>query len=88
MLGQHGQERLKVVAGKWLDVHLGAGQQVADRHRLQALGRRVRRHDDLDALAHERQPHLDEDLLRRRRRETANGADSALAKPSRVARTM
>ena len=62
MLGQHRQQRLKVVAGERLDVHLRAGQHVAHRHRLQALGRRVGGDDDLDALADERQPHLDEHL--------------------------
>ncbi len=55
---QHGQQRLKIVTRERLDVHLGAGQHVADRHRLQALGRRVGRRDDVDALADEGQAHL------------------------------
>ena len=78
---QHRQQRLEVVAGERLDVHLRAGQHVADRDRLQALGRRVGGHDDVDALAHERQPHLDQHLLGLARRCTSNGADSASAKP-------
>ena len=61
---QHRQQRLEIVAGERLDVHLRAGQHVADRHRLQALGRRVGGHDDVDALADERQSHLDEHLFR------------------------
>ena len=64
MLGQHRQQRLEVVAGQRLDVHLRAGQHVADRDRLQALGRRVGGHDDVHALANERQPHLDQHLFR------------------------
>ena len=60
---EHRQQRLKIVARERLDIHLRAGQHVADRHRLQALGRRVGRNDDLDALADERQSHLDEHLL-------------------------
>ena len=60
---EHGQQRLEVVARERLDIHLRARQHVADRHRLQALGRRVGRDDDLDALADERQSHLDEHLL-------------------------
>ncbi len=63
MLGQHRQQRLEVVAGQRLDVHLGAGQHVADGDRLQALGRRVGGDDDVDALADERQAHLDEHLF-------------------------
>ena len=60
---QHGQQRLKIVTRERLDVHLGAGQHVADRHRLQALGRRVAHRDDVDALADECQPHLDEHVV-------------------------
>ena len=60
---EHRQQRLKIVAGQRLDIHLRAGEEVADRHRLQALRGRVGGHDDLHALAHERQAHLDEDLL-------------------------
>ena len=61
---EHRQERLEVVARQRLDVHLGAAQHIADRHRLQALGRRVGGHHHLHALPDERQPHLDEHLLR------------------------
>ena len=60
---QHRQQRLKVVAGQRLHVHLRAGEQVADRHGLQALGGGVGRQDHLDAFADEGEAHLDQHLL-------------------------
>src|SRR4030095_15356883 len=60
---QNRQERLKVITGQGLNVHLGAPQDIADGNRLETLGRRVRGDDDFHALAYERQTHLDEDLL-------------------------
>jgi hypothetical protein len=58
---EHRQERLKVIAGQWLDVHLRAGEHVAHGDRLHALGRRVGGHDDVHALADEGQSHFDQD---------------------------
>ena len=54
---------MEIVAGQRLDIHFGAGKEIADRNRLQAFSRRVRGCHDVHALAHERQPHLHEDLL-------------------------
>ena len=63
MPGSTGQERLKVVAGQRLHVHLRAGEQIAHRHGLQALGGGVGRQDHFDAFADEGEAHFDQHLL-------------------------
>ena len=55
---------MEVISSQRLDVHLRPCQHIADRHRLQALGRRVGGRDDFDAFADERQPHVDQHMLR------------------------
>ena len=62
---QHGQERLEIVTGQRLNIHLRGGHQIARRHWLHALGGRVRRRHDVHALADERQSHLDQDVFGR-----------------------
>ena len=84
---KHREQRLKVVAGKRLDVHLRAGEQIADRHGLQALGRRVRRQDRPRRSRARRSERISIRTCSVVPLCTSKGADSPSANPSRVACT-